>query len=384
MTQDDAPESEAASAIDLSRRKVSGAEGLGRTSLVVIRHSLVGARRAAAPYLTMARISLARVAGDRLARAGALLLALFAFTALFADVLAGDLPIACRWRGTLYVMPDLTRPPSLEGLTCVRMERERGARDWILPPLVPFGPGGSEEPPARLLAPGGRRHPLGTDALGRDVFARVVHGTRTALGLGLAASFVLVGVGTALGALAGFAGGVVDALVARAVESLAAIPTLVLVLVVAGLVPHPTSATLLWTIALTRWPELARLVRAEVLTALGSDYVTAARALGASSPRVLWRHVLPNAMAPVVVAAAFAIASVVLVEATVDFLRVGPTDTGASWGEMMSEARFHAPAWWLVVFPGAALLAVLSALYLVGEAARNALDPRLRGMELVD
>ena len=385
MTSDDAPESESDSAIDLSRRKSAPPpEPIGRTSLVVIRHSLVGARRAAAPYVTMARIALARVAGDRLARAGALMLALFAFTAVFADVLAGDLPIACRWRGSVYVMPDLTRPASIEGMTCARMERERAAADWMVCPLVSHGPVSFEQPPARLLAPGAPGHPLGTDALGRDVFARVVHGTRTALGLGLAVSFVLVGVGTALGALAGFAGGIVDALVARAVESLASIPTLVLVLVVAGLVSHPTSATLLWTIALTRWPELARLVRAEVLVALGSDYVTAARALGASSPRVLGRHVLPNAMGPVIVAAAFAMASVVLVEATVDFLRVGPSDVTASWGEMMGEARVHEPAWWLVAFPGAALLAILAALYLVGEAARNALDPRLRGVELVD
>jgi peptide/nickel transport system permease protein len=384
MTGDDASESDSASAIDLSRRKGASSEAVGRPSLVVIRHSLVGARHAAAPYVTMARIALARVAVDRLARAGALVLALLAFTALFADVLAADLPIACRWRGAVYVMPALTQPPSLEGMSCTRMERERGAADWIVRPLVAFGPARSEEPAARLRAPGTAGHPLGTDALGRDVFARIVYGTRTALGLGLAASFVLVALGTSLGALAGFAGGIVDALVARAVESLASIPTLVLVFVVAGLVPHPTTATLLWTIALTRWPELARLVRAEVLVALGSDYVTAARALGASSPRVLWRHVLPNAMGPVIVAAAFAIASVVLVEATVDFLHVGPSDVGASWGEMMGEARVHEPAWWLVAFPGAVLLATLSALYLVGEAARNALDPRLRGLELVD
>ncbi|HXN34016.1 MAG TPA: ABC transporter permease subunit [Polyangiaceae bacterium] len=122
-------------------------------------------------------------------------------------------------------------------------------------------------------------------------------------------------------------------------------------------------------------------MRGEVLLALGADYVTAARALGVSPPRVLWRHVLPNAIGPAVVGATFAIAWVVLVEATVDFLRVASPDTMASWGEMMGEARAHAHAWWLVAFPGAALLATLIALNLVGEAARNAIDPRLRGDE---
>jgi peptide/nickel transport system permease protein len=168
--------------------------------------------------------------------------------------------------------------------------------------------------------------------------------------------------------------------VTRTVESFTAIPTLILVLIVGAMVPHPTTAILLWTIALTRWTDLARMVRAEVLLALGSDYVTAARALGASPARILRRHVLPNAIGPAIVAAAFGIASVVLIEAAVDFLHVGPADATASWGEALGQARGHRDAWWLIVFPGSALLAMLIALNLVGEAARDALDPRLRGV----
>jgi peptide/nickel transport system permease protein len=229
-----------------------------------------------------------------------------------------------------------------------------------------------------LLPPLVRGHLLGTDALGRDLFSRVVHGARTALGLGLAGAMVLVALGVALGALAGFVGGIADSIVTRAVEALSAIPTLLLVLVVGATVEHPTAATLIWTIALTRWTELARLVRAEVLLVLGSDYVTAARALGASPSRLLRRHVLPNAVGPAIVAAAFGVASIILAEAAVDFLRVGPPDTMASWGEALGEARGHAGAWWLIVFPGMALLATLLSLNLIGEAARDALDPRLR------
>jgi ABC-type dipeptide/oligopeptide/nickel transport system permease subunit len=366
--------------IDLSRRKRrrSPVAAAGAADEVV-RASLVEARRAAAPYVTMTRLALAQLARSKLARLGGLLLAVLVAVALLADVLASDLPIACRWRGVAYLLPNVTHPAALAGLDCAQMNAQRQAHDWLIGPLVAHGPTRTNDA-AVLLAPLADGHPFGTDAQGRDVFARTVHGARTALGLGLGAAAILVVLGVALGALAGFVGGKVDTIVTRVVESFTAIPTLVLVLIVGALVPHPTTATLLWTIALTRWTDLARLVRAEVLLTVGADYVMAARALGASAGRVLRRHVLPNAMGPALVAAAFGVASVVLVEAAVDFLHVGPPDTMASWGEALGEARGHPGAWWLVVFPGAALLGTLVALNLVGEAARDALDPRLRGV----
>jgi peptide/nickel transport system permease protein len=373
-------------AIDLSRRKDRSWPGLAelgvaqeRADLDVLRRSMVGAQRAAAPYVTMTRIALTRLARDRLARAGGVVLAWLALAGVFADVLASDLPLVCRFHGVLYVMPNVTRPRALEGIDCARMIHERQPSDWLIAPLVADASAASITAVDALAAPFVRGHPFGTDTQGHDVFARVVHGARNALGMGLAAAALLVAVGVLLGALAGFAGGIIDALVARAVEALTAIPTLLLVLVVGALLPNPTRVTLLLTIALTRWTELARLVRAEVLSALGSDYASAARALGASLPRVLWRHVLPNAIGPAIVGATFAVAWVVLVEASVDFLLGGAAAPGTSWGQLMGEARAHDQAWWLVVFPGLALLATLLALTLVGEAARNALDPRLRG-----
>ena len=360
-------------ALRLSRRK----SAVGRAPIV--RHSLRAARRLTAPYATMARIAAAQLGRSRLARAGALVLAMLAAIAVAANLLASDLPIACRWQGKVYLLPNVTRPATLAHIDCLRIERGRARGDWVVEPLVPFGPAAPDDT-AVLTPPMASRHPLGTDALGRDLFARIVYGARTALRLGMLGSLVMIVLGTTLGAASGYLGGIVDSLVSRAVESLTAIPTLLVVLVVGGLVAHSTTTTLLWTIALTRWTELARLVRAEVMVTLGNDYVTAARALGVSPWRILLRHVLPNAIGPAIVAATFGVAAIVLTEAAVDFLGVGPPDTTASWGETLAEARSHPGAWWLVAFPGAALLATLIALNLVGEAARDALDPKLRGV----
>ena len=359
--------------LELSRRK-------GAATREAMRNSLVEARLVAAPYVTMARISLARLGRDRLARAGALLLACLALVAVFADVLASDLPIACRWHGAVYVMPDVTHPAALAGVDVSRMQRERAAGDWMLPPLVEHGPTQEGAPSEALRAPlSSPGHPLGTDALGRDVFARVVYGARTALGLGLVASLALVAIGVILGALAGFVGGVVDSLVSRAVESLTAIPTLVLVLVVGALVPHPTTATLLWTIALTRWTELARLVRAEVLRGLGEDYVTAARALGVSPLRVLWRHVMPNAIGPVIAMSTIALGLFIVTEATLSYLGVGLPPSVVSWGGDINVDQIRLRAGSPILFyPAGALAITVLAFLIMGDVLRDALDPTSR------
>jgi peptide/nickel transport system permease protein len=362
MSDPETPES--IHALDLSRRKDGPA---GR----FVRASLTRARRAAAPYTSTTRLAVTQLARSRPALAGAAILACVAFVALFADFLANDLPIACRRHGHLHVLPNLTRPAELRGTDCARMRAERIPGDWLIEPLVAFGPNTASRPEEALLAPLTPGHPFGTDARARDLFARVVYGARTALSVGVGGTVVLVTIGVTLGASAGFFGGVVDGLLSRMIESLTSVPTLLWVLVVAGLTPHPSTATLIWTIALTAWTELARLVRAEVLRALGQDYVTAARALGASPGRVLRRHVLPNAIGPAVVSAAFGLASIVLVEATVDFLGVPSSDALPSWGETLGEARFHAGAWWLIVFPGILLLATLGAANLISEAARD-------------
>jgi len=316
----------------------------------------------------------------RLTRFARLAILTMAVVAVFPDFLASDLPIACHVHGRTFLFPNVTHPAALQGENCARLRSEEGPGDWTLnPPLVAFGPreGSAEDGAPRVAPPwSAAGHPLGTDQDGRDVFARLVHGARTSLGIGLLAAFVFVGLGSVLGALAGFYGGLIDALVARAIETLTPFPTLILVLVVQALLPNPTIESMLLAIGLTRWTEVARIVRAEVLLITSQDYVLAARALGVRPLRVLVRHIAPNAAAPVLVAAAFGIAQVVLIESSLEFLHVGVASS-VSWGEMLSEARGHPGAYWLLLFPGLAIFVVVAGLNLVGEAWRDALDPRL-------
>jgi len=323
------------------------------------------------------RAALGRLRQSPFAFGGAIVLASFALMTLFADLLASDWPLVCHFRGATYVLPDVTHPPEVAAFNAARASGRLGPDDWAIRTPIPFG--ASEPSPGdALLPPLTRAHLLGTDSTGRDVLARVIHGTRTSFGAALCAVIAFLFVGSVLGALGGFLGGIIDGLVSRIIEISNAFPTMVLVLVVQALLPNPTRTTLFMAIALARWPEIARLVRAEVLVILSQDYVTAARALGASPWRLLMRHIVPNARAPIVVAAMFGIAQVVLIEASLSFLRVGVPPGVASWGEMLSELRDHAGAWWLLVVPGLAVFAVVSSLNLVGEALRDTLDPRLR------
>lgn len=294
---------------------------------------------------------------------GTAVAALLVFVAIFADMLASDRPIACQVDGSLFLFPNVTE-------TAVDTSRA----EWKVDALVPHGPTSSS---VRLARPGAEPgHPLGTDVQGRDVFARAVHGTRSYLLFALLAMGASIALGVLFGALAGLFGGPTDAVVSRAIESVSAFPPLVLVLGVQAAVPRPTLLTLFFAIALTRWPEIARLVRGEVILASTHDYALAARALGASPLRVLRRHIMPNVRGPLIVAAAIGVSAIVLIEASLDFLRVGPPAGAASWGETMSEFRDASSAWWLLAFPGVLLVATVLAMTLLGEALRDRLDPR--------
>ena len=225
------------------------------------------------------------------------------------------------------------------------------------------------------------RHVLGTDALGRDLAVRLVWGARVSLVVGLAAAALLTALGLALGGVAGFLGGWVDAVVARAIELVLGFPALFLIVLAAAYSDparvHPLAA-IVGIIALVAWTGVARLVRAEMLRLREAPFVLAARAQGLPTWRVLLVHALPNALSPVLVAATFAVGAAILTESTVSFLGFGVRHPWPSWGSLVGETR-DASAWWMQVFGGLLLFATVAAFNVLGEALRDALDPRLEG-----
>lgn len=317
------------------------------------------------------------VLARRRGRIAVAMVALFVVVAALADALASDLPIACSLHGVTYVAPCMSRPAALAGWNNARIFEATRDRGWVVRPLVAWGPAEATSVVGAgpFASPG---HPLGTDRHGRDVFARLVHAARTSLGMSVLAVAAFVLFGAVLGAAAGFFGHRIDAVVARLIDVLSAFPSLVLLVVVQALQQNPTFLGLLVAIGLTRWTEVARVTRAEVALVSTSDYTLAARALGARPSRVLWRHVLPNAKGPIVVAAALGFGQVVVLEASLSFLRVGLPAPVASWGEMLGEMRDGPGAWWLVVLPGVLVVVLSLALNVIGETLRDGFDPHAR------
>ncbi len=309
-----------------------------------------------------------------------------AFAAVFADELASDRPILLRQKGRLYVLPNRFDPPALRNETVQTLRAGLQDGDWMIGPLLPYGPNRSSQ--EDFLAPPGGEHPLGTDEVGRDVLARIIHGARVSLTVGFVAVAFYVLIGVLVGALAGYYGGTIDLLLSRAVETMMTFPAMFLVLCVLGMMRVRTLYPIMVVIGLTRWMEVARLTRAEVLRLRELDFVQASRALGASDARVLWRHVVPNAMAPVLVSATFGVAGAILLESGLSFLGFGAPPPTPSWGELLTQAHVHLAylpgggalgAWWLALYPGLAIFLAVCAFNLVAEALRDALDPRLKG-----
>lgn len=310
--------------------------------------------------------------------AGALVVAL-ALVAISAELIASDLPLLLRLDGRTFVLPNLTEPAELRHHDAASLLEALGPEDWLVP--TPLGRGPSSIDLTARLTPPSAAHPLGTDGVGRDVAARLVHGARISLAVGFVAVSLYVLIGLFFGALAGFYGGVVDLIVTRLLEVMLVFPTFFLVLTVMGIVEHTSIWLVMGVIGLTGWPGVARLVRGELLRLRGLDFVLASRALGASDARLLLRHLLPNALGPVFVAATFGVAGAILTESALAFLGFGTPPPAASWGELLTQAYDYAVspgAWWLTLFPGLAIFLTVTAFNLVGEGLRDALDPRLR------
>ncbi len=244
------------------------------------------------------------------------------------------------------------------------------------PWLAPYDP--NKIDPLRVLESPGADHWFGTDGLGRDVFSRVLFGARVSLYSGILVVSVSMVVGTTIGLVAGYAGGVVDSVLMRAMDALLAFPGLVFALAVtAALGPSLTNAMI--AIAVLSFPGAARVVRGETLSLRARDFVTAERVLGASPVRIIFRHILPNAIAPIIVIASLRVGGAILIETGLSFLGLGVQPPQASWGSMVNEgSRFLERAPWISMASGGAIfLAVLGA-NLVGDAVRDTLDPRLR------
>jgi len=231
-------------------------------------------------------------------------------------------------------------------------------------------------PGARLVAPSAE-HLLGTDNLGRDVFSRMVYGARISLSVGFIAVFISVFVGVFLGGVSGYYGRGTDILIMRIVEIMYCFPTLFLIMIVVTFI-GPSIINVMVVIGLTSWAGLCRLVRAEFLTLRERDFVSAARVEGISNMRIIFRHILPNAMGPVYVSATLSVGAAILIESALSFLGLGVQIPTPSWGNILTTGKNYIDyAWWLSVFPGCAILITVLSFNLIGESLREMFDPGL-------
>jgi peptide/nickel transport system permease protein len=219
-------------------------------------------------------------------------------------------------------------------------------------------------------------HPLGTDQIGRDQVSRLLHGGRVSLQVGLMATSVAVLLGTAFGAIAGYYGGAIDNVIMRFTDVMFTLPRL-LVLLLVGAIFKTTFLLVVVLLGLTSWMAVARLVRASFLALREREFVEAARTVGARDGRIIWRHILPNALGPVIVAATLGVAGAILVESTLSYLGYGVQPPTATWGNMLQNAQsemYAAP--WLAIFPGLFIFVTIMSINFVGDGLRDALDPR--------
>jgi len=257
------------------------------------------------------------------------------------------------------------------------LERVDEADDAWFPPIAyPRNPGFSEL--GQKEQPPSWTHPLGTGRIGDDVLIRLLYGARTALTIGFVAVGISLAIGVLLGAVSGNFGGGVDLVLMRVAEVFMIIPRLILIIIMVTVIPSrwiPPIWTVVLVLGVTGWTGTYRLMRAELLRIRGEDYMTAARALGVRTGRLLVRHAIPNGLAPILVGATFGIAGAVFLEVTLAFLGLVQTP---SWGMMLNDGRQHLEYWWLWVTSGSAIFLTVFAYNLLGEGVRDAIDPRLR------
>ena len=246
----------------------------------------------------------------------------------------------------------------------------------LAPLLAPWDP--NKPDTRRILTPPSPSHPLGTDQIGRDVLSRVLYGARVSLAVGFVSVGIATIIGILLGAAAGYHGGLVDATIMRVVDLMLVFPRFFLLLAVLAFL-KPSIWTIMVVIGLSGWMGVARLVRAEFLTLREREFVVWSESIGASAARVVFRHILPNAMAPVLVAMTLGIPAAILTESGLSFLGLGVQPPYATWGNILTDGKDALEiAWWMTLYPGLAILITVLSYNLLGEGIRDALDPRLR------
>ncbi|MDR2367830.1 MAG: ABC transporter permease [Deltaproteobacteria bacterium] len=248
------------------------------------------------------------------------------------------------------------------------------AVSWLAPVISPHDPDRINVT-ARFKPPLTPGHPLGTDSLGRDVLSRMIWGSRISLKVGFVAVGLATLIGLILGAFAGYHGGIIDSLIMRFCDLMLCFPSMFLILAVIAIL-EPSIWNVMIVIGLTGWMGVARFVRAELMTLKGRDFALAAKALGASDLRIIWRHLLPNAMGPVLVTATLGIAGAILTESSLSFLGLGVQPPTPTWGSILSEGKNYLErAYWLSLYPGLAILVTVLSYNLLGEGLREALNP---------
>ena len=302
------------------------------------------------------------------------------FIAILAPLLANDRPLAVKADGEILFPAFRDYLPQSLDIRYSKVDWKSPQAsfesiEWKIPTPAKHSPNTSDLS-HRYEAPN-KSHYLGTDDRGRDLLSRLVWGSRVSLSVGFIAMGIALFIGVILGALSGYYGGKTDIVIQRVMEIVICFPTFFLILTVLAFLPQ----SIFWimiVIGITGWVGSARLVRGEFLKLRKQQFVEASRAIGANDTIIIFRHILPNAIAPVLVTASFGIAGAILTESALSFLGFGVPPPNASWGESISQAQNFIDAWWLTVFPGAAIFLTVTAYNQLGEGLRDATDPRLR------
>ncbi len=312
---------------------------------------------------------------------GLRIVAVLALVALLADFIASDKPYYVELDGESYfpVLIDYgvllgvrQWPAPLRNVDFRDLARDATAVYW---PPIPYASTGVDIR-GEIFQPPSGGHWLGTDRLGRDVAAGMVHGARISLSIGFVVVAIQATIGLLLGGLAGYYGGWVDLVLSRLFELMLGVPTFFLIITAAAIFP-PSIYILMAILGLTGWVGIARVIRSEFLKLRAQEFVVAAQSLGSSDLRVMTRHILPNAIAPVLVAMSFGVAGAILAESSLSVLGIGVPQHVVTWGSILAVARSNTFAWWLAVFPGFAIFLTVTAYNLLGDGLRDALDPRL-------